>query len=398
MRSKKTSFFLLLFISLSSKAAHITIAFYTEKIPFTSLANYTLEVPIDLDDIRLKAIADKWETQPERQKVAKQIDSVSRQLDLCPWFRYQLIVKYTDQCFPHSTANQKRMCEWYLLNKQGYDARIVYGKTFHVFVQLEKQVDTPHDYLELEGKRFFNLRKDPLPAYLISRFSMNGAKSSVFTLSDLRPPKLKNTVTQERKVKVRVEADSVTVVYKVNKTIAELYLDYPTGYTTLFPVELSETTRKSLLPELCSKLISSDTLESIRRLLAFTQNVARYEDDMKTFGHEKPMAPEEVLYHTYSDCEDRSALFYYLIKAFYGLPMIGLKYPTHVNVAIQLPRSNYRDIIAFKGKTYTVCEPTDLSRRAVLGESIVFAGNRRPSVDMEFGGASAHYNCQTPKP
>ncbi len=398
MRTRKLLPLLLLLGALSSKATTLPITFYTEKIKFTSLAKYTLEVPNDLDDVRLKAIADKWATQTEIQKVAKEIDSVSRQLDLCSWFRYQLIVKYVNQCFPKAKEKEQRVYEWYLLNKQGYDARINFGKKINVFARLEKAGDCRFLYVELEGKRFINLNNESLSEYFISRLSLNGKESVDFMLSDLRPPKITNCVLEERKVELTIEGNRETISYKINKTISLSYLDYPTSYKNLFDVALSKETEASLFPELCTKLLVQDTLESIRRLLTLVQKINTYEDDRTFYGHEKPMAPEEVLYYSHSDCEDRAALFYHLVKSFYGYPMVALSYPDHVNVAIELPHGNYKDVLSYKGRRYVVCEPTVITLSSELGHSQAYQKYKKAKVEIEFRGTSTTYNCSQNKP
>jgi hypothetical protein len=69
------------------------------------------------------------------------------------------------------------------------------------------------------------------------------------------------------------------------------------------------------------------------------------------------MSPEETLFSTYSDCDDRAALFYYLVKEIYNLPMIALLYPTHITMAIGF-NTPVGEPIVYKGKRYSVCEPT----------------------------------------
>jgi hypothetical protein len=61
-------------------------------------------------------------------------------------------------------------------------------------------------------------------------------------------------------------------------------------------------------------------------------------------------------YH-YSDCDDRVALFYYLVKEIYNLPMIALLYPTHVTMAVPFDKPVGAPVL-YKGKKYSICEPT----------------------------------------
>jgi len=59
----------------------------------------------------------------------------------------------------------------------------------------------------------------------------------------------------------------------------------------------------------------------------------------------------------YSDCDDRAALFFYLVKEIYNLPMIALLYPTHITMAVEFHKPVGEPIV-YKGKVYSLCEPT----------------------------------------
>ncbi|PZP38461.1 MAG: hypothetical protein DI598_20740 [Pseudopedobacter saltans] len=79
------------------------------------------------------------------------------------------------------------------------------------------------------------------------------------------------------------------------------------------------------------------------------------------------MTAEQTLLYENSDCEDRAALFFYLVKEIYKLPMIVVVYPQHVTVAVKFDKS-FGDTISYDGETYTVCEPTPQARNLALGE------------------------------
>ena len=67
--------------------------------------------------------------------------------------------------------------------------------------------------------------------------------------------------------------------------------------------------------------------------------------------------PEQTLVYENSDCEDRVALFFYLVKEIYNLPMIVLTYPKHVTIAVKLDKPVGKTIV-YNGNKYSVCEPT----------------------------------------
>ena len=102
-------------------------------------------------------------------------------------------------------------------------------------------------------------------------------------------------------------------------------------------------------------------------LMRFTRNAFLYEDDERNFGKEKRMTPEQTLFSEYSDCDDRAALFFYLVKEIYNLPMIALLYPTHITMAVQFDKPTGKPII-YNGKKYSVCDPTPQLQDLRIGE------------------------------
>ncbi|HEX8376173.1 MAG TPA: hypothetical protein VF602_00035, partial [Pedobacter sp.] len=90
-------------------------------------------------------------------------------------------------------------------------------------------------------------------------------------------------------------------------------------------------------------------------------------DDERNFGKEKRLTPEQTLFSKYSDCDDRAALFFYLVKEIYNLPMIALLYPTHITMAVQFDKPAGKPII-YNGKKYYVCEPTPQMQDLKIGQ------------------------------
>ncbi len=82
---------------------------------------------------------------------------------------------------------------------------------------------------------------------------------------------------------------------------------------------------------------------------------------------EKRLTPEQTLLYDNSDCEDRAALFFYLVKEIYNLPMILLVYPQHVTTAIRFDKPVGKPIL-YNGEKYSVCEPTPQKTTLLVGQ------------------------------
>ena len=102
-------------------------------------------------------------------------------------------------------------------------------------------------------------------------------------------------------------------------------------------------------------------------LMRFTRYAFLFETDTKNFGQEKRLSPEQTLLYDQSDCEDRAALFFYLVKEIYNLPMIVLSFPKHVTIAIKFDKPVGKSII-YNGDQYSVCEPTPQSTDLSMGK------------------------------
>ncbi|MEJ7680265.1 MAG: hypothetical protein WKG06_20905 [Segetibacter sp.] len=105
-------------------------------------------------------------------------------------------------------------------------------------------------------------------------------------------------------------------------------------------------------------------------LMCFTRYAFGYETDTENFGAEKRLSPEQTLLYDNSDCEDRVALFFYLVKELYNLPMIVLSYPQHVTIAVEFDKPIGHPII-YNGNKYWVCEPTPQRKDLRIGQSLL---------------------------
>jgi hypothetical protein len=91
----------------------------------------------------------------------------------------------------------------------------------------------------------------------------------------------------------------------------------------------------------------------------------------------------------YSDCDDRAALFFYLVKEIYNLPMITLLYPTHITMAVQFDKPVGKPII-YMGKIYSLCEPTPQAEDLRIGQVASKLKNTPYKVVYQYIPADSH--------
>ena len=153
----------------------------------------------------------------------------------------------------------------------------------------------------------------------------------------------------------------------VNQEMRNYFTNYPvTSYESQFNIPINNITSASLINNLKVKLKNLPVKKGVELLMYFTRTAFDFANDTEIFGREKRLSPEETLLYEKSDCEDRAALFFYLVKEIYNLPMIVLSYPDHVNVGVELDGKGYT--INYNNKSFTVCEPTPQKKNLRIGK------------------------------
>lgn len=118
----------------------------------------------------------------------------------------------------------------------------------------------------------------------------------------------------------------------------------------------------------------------IQMLLHFVQTGFEYKTDDDQFGYEKYFYPEEVLGYPYCDCEDRSALFAWLVQKYTNAKVIGLQWEGHVATAVWFgDDANVKgDGYMYGGKKYYVCDPTYIN--ASIGMTMPQYKGKTPKI------------------
>ncbi|MBC7654783.1 MAG: hypothetical protein H7098_09960 [Oligoflexus sp.] len=281
------------------------------------------------------------------------------------WFYYQLIRKTVQQISPKELNYERyTLYKWFFLLKSGYDTRLAVGKNQLLFyVWSDDDIsDIPfykdgkkqlvclnfHDYPNAD------YQKDKLYPVDIALPETNVMFSyKVTQIPDFKPENYQDKIFQFDYKEVSYHFN-----VKLNNEVQNLFKNYPVvDFESYFNIPLSRETYQSLIPYLKKNLIGLSQKKGVDYLMRFTRNAFLYESDQENFGKEKRLSPEQTLISNYSDCDDRVALFFYLVKEIYNLPMIAILYPTHITMAVNFDKALGKPII-YKGQNYYVCEPT----------------------------------------
>lgn len=293
------------------------------------------------------------------------------QYRLNDWFYYQLMRSVLEKIYrtTHSSPTLE-LALWFFMTKSGFDTRITYLKN-EVFLNVktaESFYSIP--YIKEEDTSFVNLSgagaKAPAKKefYLLEFVPNPGGRFFSFKLGQW-PAFPANLVKKELHFTYR---DTLhTLELTIDKNIPEWMNTYPLiGENEYFLAPMSIYAKKSLHETFLQLLKNRPVKESLEILVSFTRAAFQYKEDDDYFGKNKPMVCEEVLFYPVSDCEDRSALFFNLVKDYLNLPMIILAFPDHITVAVALDFP-IGPAIKHLGKNYYVCDPTGPSNSYTIG-------------------------------
>lgn len=291
------------------------------------------------------------------------------------WVYYQLI-RQTAQRIAPKTQNYNRytLYKWYLMSKSGFDMRLgLRDNQIILYVKSEDDIsDLPffnlnndnyvclnyHDYRDI-----FNYKEE----YKLVDIDIPEA-SGRFSYKVTQLPEFRLDSYSEKEIGFNYHGKAYHFNLKINPSVNEIFKNYPiVDFETYFNIPLSTQTYQSLVPKLKEYLAKMSTQKGIDYLMQFTRYAFLYEDDRQVFGQEKRFSPEQTLINDASDCDDRAGLFFYLVKEIYNLPMIALRYPTHVTIAIQFEKPMGYSIL-YNGNYYTICEPTPQDRNLKIGQ------------------------------
>ncbi len=153
-----------------------------------------------------------------------------------------------------------------------------------------------------------------------------------------------------------------------DRTMVDIMRDYPFIHEYCYlETPLSPTLRNSLLPQLRRYLEPLNERERVELLVSFTRSAFNYKEDNEYFGHSKPMVPEELFGYNFSDCEDRSALFFALVRDLLNLPMAVVAYDDHLTIAVG-SEAIEGDGFVYNDQRYVFCDPTGPKDSSRIGQ------------------------------
>ncbi|HMO62025.1 MAG TPA: hypothetical protein PKC39_07240 [Ferruginibacter sp.] len=291
------------------------------------------------------------------------------------WLYYQLIRKTVQQFAPKQDNYERyTVYKWLLLSKSGYAATLKYSHNKLLFY-----VHTDEDVFNLPvyavGSRQFvclNYHDYAPINFLNEQFTdvtpaiTPGSQSFSYKITQL--PDFNTVDYIEKELQFNYYASEYNFKIKLNPSIKNIFTNYPVvDYASYFNIPLSKPTYESLIPLLKKETSRRNLKQGVDFLMRFTRYAFLFEPDVQHFGQEKRLSPEQTLLYDKSDCEDRAALFFFLVKEIYNLPMIVLSFPDHISIGVNFEKPVGKPIY-HDGVAYTICEPTPQKQDLAIGK------------------------------
>lgn len=292
------------------------------------------------------------------------------------WLFYQLIRKSAQQISPKTDDyNRYTLYKWYFLCRLGYDALLAVSGDYILFYihcgentyNIPNRTVNGKQYVCLNYHDYGNNIDFTKNKFTIVELPVAEAQNS-FSYKITHLPEFKATDYKVKNLSFNYNDNEYQYKVKLNNQIQSLFVNYPVvDYALYLNIPLSRETYYSLIPLLKKSVKGMSVKNGVDYLMRFTRYAFLFEPDAQVFGSEKRLSPEQTLLYDQSDCEDRVALFYCLVKEIYNLPMIVLAYPKHVTIAVQFEKPVGKPIV-YNGQKYSVCEPTPQKEDLMVGQ------------------------------
>ena len=318
------------------------------------------------------------------------------QHQLSDWLYYQLIRRMAEMISPKAVNYERyTLYKWFLLTKSGYDAHLALEKNQLLFyVRTDDNIyDIP--LFMLNGKQYVCLNFHDFDSRSIDREKIYTAHIVVpeatrsFSYKIDRLPAFSTGNNDSKEIDFLYGDKLYKYHLVLNQQVKKVFTNYPVvDFELYFNIPISQETYTSLIPALKKDLMKMNQQTGVEYLMRFTRDAFSFQNDLDQFGKEKRLTPEQTLLYGNSDCDDRAALLFYLVKEIYNLPMIVLVYPEHVTIAVKLDKPA-GDPIVYRGQKYSVCEATPQRNDLGLGQLPLGLKNQTYKVVYEYDPAAS---------
>lgn len=301
-------------------------------------------------------------------------------LDLNDWGYFLLVRDTSFRLFPED-GNEATLFAWHAMAHAGYRARLSYNRDRSFLLLASQQHIVDLRQIWNEGQRYYIA----LPLDVPASFSMDATYHG-YPVTATRPidfhlnaaPRITTTLVPVERT-FRYGGQKYKIATRYNEGLVQFLEQYPRGNLAFYlGASLSRELEEDLVNGLGPLIADKSEVEALNILLAFVQHGFRYKEDLLHFGEERYLLPDEIFFYPFSDCEDRSILFAFLVRRFLNLDVIGLRYPNHVALAVHTTTDIPGRYVTHEDRRYVVADPSYFG--APMGSVVPQVGEATPDV------------------
>jgi len=347
-------------------------------VPIPDKTARRLEVPIDFygQNLIIKAdpkLIDFTLGKPGQNEVARfwrkmtetnygdlllQINLLKEQLNLNDWGMYQLINQFSARISPKND-NTKVLYNWFLMTVSGFRTRLAFSESANKLYLLAPSVNNVFgcQFLKFNDQEYYFIANfgEEIGSVLTYDEEYGDAKKRI-NLAVSKPLNFKEKYIGK---KLKFSGDYPEMELNVPQNEMAFYATYPqTDFAVYMGAPVNPGISEAMYNYFEKNLKGKNPVEVTAVLLEFTQKAFAYKTDQAQFGYEKWFFPDELFYYPFCDCEDRSALFSWLVYNIGKLDVVGVLFPGHMSTAVLFPSEVPGDFVSAKQKRYTICDGT----------------------------------------
>lgn len=287
--------------------------------------------------------------------LVNQLQKYKTDMNLNDYGYYLMVQQFSKAIYPDS-QNGEDLLSWNLLTRSGYKSRIAYADNKVSLLIPSQYTLYSKNFMKSEGLNYYMMRDIGTDIYTYDKDYPDAGNLIDFSFES--PLNLTKNVKQKT-YSFNFNDKPYSFNFYVNQNLIDFYKDYPQAdLNVYFDAPVSGETKESIVDNFKPVIESMSETEAVGFLLKFVQTSFNYQTDQQQFLKEKFFFPEEVLYYPYSDCEDRSVFFAYLVKTLLNNKVIGIEYPGHVATAVHFNSEIEGDFVMYNGEKYIIADAT----------------------------------------
>ncbi len=304
----------------------------------------------------------------ETANLWRQIDEYVNQMGLNEWGYFCILRTLSEEIL--ADVDNRVLFNFYMLrNEGGFKVKTARGKDSNKLTLLAA-IDNSKEVYSYSFFRFKESDGKNLKYYTI--YGGGRAKESIYTYDYCEQEKDMKQIGLDFNNTLNMGSCDMVRELSFNKINSSIELPYNSAHVaymddipmTIFPIYFASPIAieaQQIFNAKLNELKQQYTpVQFIDIILNFVQTAFDYKTDDQQFGYEKYFYPEEVIAYPYSDCEDRSALFAWLVTTYTDAKVVGLQYEGHLATAVCFGDDTnvFGDMFSYGGKKYYVCDPT----------------------------------------